>query len=169
MLQTATAPCLSKVIVDSGHFTSADPFISHGRQQDTVSLMTQMQIQPLHSKEHALSMARINEHHSLYGSVINSDTVLWLSWYVILPSGSTRSVAADVMTRCRMWMLGPVQWINLIGWRKLQDFEVYAMFIYWREMSVMLGCKWVPNTLSELEDFRQVASQIPHIQVSEVG
>lgn len=53
-------------------------------------------------------------------------------------------------------MLGPVQWINLIGWRKLQDFEVHAMFIYWREMSVMLGCKWVPKTLSELEDFRQV-------------
>lgn len=43
--------------------------------------MTQMQVQPLHSKEHALTMARINEHHSLYGSVINSDTVLWLSWY----------------------------------------------------------------------------------------
>lgn len=53
-------------------------------------------------------------------------------------------------------MLGPVQWINLIGWRKLQDFEVHAMFIYWREMSVMMGCKWVPNTLSELEDFRKV-------------
>ena len=44
--------------------------------------MTQMQVQPLHSKEHALSIARINEHHNLYGSVINSDTVLWLSWYV---------------------------------------------------------------------------------------
>ena len=29
-------------------------------------------------------MARINEHHSLYGNVINSDTVLWLSWYVSL-------------------------------------------------------------------------------------
>ena len=57
---------------------------------------------------------------------------------------------------CRMWMLGPIQWINLIGWRKLQDFEVHAMFIYWRELSVMMGCKWVPDTLIELEDFRVV-------------
>lgn len=73
-----------------------------------------------------------------------------------IPPNSTRCVAADLMPCCRMWMLGPVQWINLIGWRKLQDFEVHAMFIYWREMSVMMGCKWVPNTLAELENFRQV-------------
>lgn len=115
-----------------------------------------MQVQPLHSKGHALSIARINEHHSLYGSVINSDTVLWLSWYVNLLPDSMRSVTADSMTRYRMWMQGPVQWINRIGWRKLQDFEVHAMFIYWRELSVMMGCKWVPNTLTELEDFRRV-------------
>ena len=57
--------------------------------------MTQMQVQPLHSREHALTMARINEHHSLYGNVINSDTVLWLSWYVSLWPGSIRSMAAD--------------------------------------------------------------------------
>ena len=53
-------------------------------------------------------------------------------------------------------MQGPVEWINRIGWRNLQDFEVHAMFIYWREMSVMMGCKWVPHTLAELEDFRRV-------------
>ena len=53
-------------------------------------------------------------------------------------------------------MQGPVQWINRIGWRELEDFEVHALFIYWREMSVMMGCKWVPHTLAELEDFRRV-------------
>ena len=118
--------------------------------------MTQMQVQPLHSKEHALTMARINEHHSLYGNVINSDTILWLSWYIHLLPRAIRSLAADSIPVCRMWMLGPIQWINLIGWRKLQDFEVHAMFIYWRELSVMMGCKWVPNTLTELETFRLV-------------
>ena len=101
-------------------------------------------------------MARINEHHSLYGNVINSDTVLWLSWYVHLLPRSIQSVAADSISVCRMWMLGPIQWINLIGWRKLQNFEVHAMFIFWRELSVMMGCKWVPNTLAELETFRLV-------------
>ena len=53
-------------------------------------------------------------------------------------------------------MQGPVQWINRIGWRQLEDFEIHALFIYWREMSVMMGCKWVPHTLDDLEDFRRV-------------
>lgn len=53
-------------------------------------------------------------------------------------------------------MQGPVQWINLAGWRKLEPFEIQAMFIFWRELSVMLGCKWVPNTLEELKMFREV-------------
>ena len=63
-------------------------------------------------------------------------------------------------------MLGPIQWINLIGWRKLLDFEVHAMFIYWREMSVMMGCKWVPNTLAELENFRLVWLLIPSQKIT---
>lgn len=56
----------------------------------------------------------------------------------------------------RMWFHGPVQWINNFGWRKLEDFEVHALFVLWRELSVMLGCKWVPYTLEEFEHFRQV-------------
>ena len=57
----------------------------------------------------------------------------------------------------RMWMQGPVQWINLLGWRQLEPFEVQAMFVLWRELSVMLGCKWVPHTLKELQEFRAVS------------
>lgn len=37
--QTASAPCLSKTIVESGHFTSPDLLIAHARQQDTVCLI----------------------------------------------------------------------------------------------------------------------------------
>ena len=58
--------------------------------------------------------------------------------------------------RSRMWMQGPIQWINLAGWRKLEAFEVHAMFVFWRELSLMLGCKWVPNTLEEFRKFRDV-------------
>lgn len=39
-----------------------------------------MMAQPLGSEFSALVLARINEHHNKYGVVINSDTVLWLSW-----------------------------------------------------------------------------------------
>ncbi|KAL9102145.1 MAG: hypothetical protein Q9163_002676 [Psora crenata] len=92
-----------------------------------------MQAQPFHSLFHAQTMARVNEHHNNYGRFINSDTVLWLAW---------------------IFMNGPIQWICLAGGRPLDPWEVYAMFVMWRELSVMLGCKWVPNTPEEFEDFR---------------
>ena len=53
-------------------------------------------------------------------------------------------------------MNGPVQWINRGGWRKLEPFEVHAMWVFWRELSVRMGCKWVPYHLEELEHFREV-------------
>ena len=79
--QTCTAPILSRVIVESGHFCNPDPMLAHARQQDTVCLMTAMMAQPLGSEFSSLALARINEHHNKYGDRINSDTVLWLSWY----------------------------------------------------------------------------------------
>ncbi len=54
-------------------------------------------------------------------------------------------------------MHGPIQWINQFGYRKLNNFEEHAMFIMWRELSVMLGCKWVPQTREEFEKFRVVS------------
>lgn len=57
-------------------------------------------------------------------------------------------------------MNGPVQWISRGGWRKLEPFEVHAMWIFWRELSVRMGCKWVPYHLEELEHFREVRPAI---------
>ncbi|MCJ1457883.1 hypothetical protein MMC28_008252 [Mycoblastus sanguinarius] len=136
---TATAPCLSRVIINSGHFTNKDPLIAHARQQDTVCLMTAIMALKLHTVYSGRAIARINEHHNRYGNQINSDTVLWLS---------------------EMWMSGPIRWINRVGWRKLQPFEEHAMFVFWRELSLLLGCKWVPNNLAEFKHFRQQYVQL---------
>ncbi|KAA6406716.1 MAG: hypothetical protein FRX48_09439 [Lasallia pustulata] len=132
--KTCTAPSVSKVICETGHFTNPDPLLAHARQQDTVCLMTAMTAQPLGSIFSALCLARINEHHNTYGHRINSDTVLWLLW---------------------MFMWGPTHWINRGGWRKLEPFEVHAQWVLWRELSVRMGCKWVPTYLFELQHFRE--------------
>ena len=57
-----------------------------------------------------------------------------------------------------MWLNGPIQWINIAGWRKLEPFEEHAMFILWRELSVLLGCKWVPSTYEDFEFFSNVGA-----------
>ncbi|KAI9732337.1 MAG: hypothetical protein M1834_001544 [Cirrosporium novae-zelandiae] len=130
---TCTDPTLAKVICESGHFCNIDPHVSHKRQQDTVCLMTAIMALPIKSWNCSLACARINEHHTKYKSVINSDTMLWLSW---------------------MWTDGPIRWINNHGWRKLEPFEEHAIWIVWRELSLRLGCKWVPHTWGELVEFK---------------
>ena len=57
-----------------------------------------------------------------------------------------------------MWMQGPIRWINQFGWRPLMQWEKWALFIMWRELSVMLGCKWVPEDLATFDQFEKVYS-----------
>ena len=55
-----------------------------------------------------------------------------------------------------MWMQGPIRWINQFGWRPITQWEKWALFIMWRELSVMMGCKWVPQDLAAFDDFEKV-------------
>ncbi|KAH0563123.1 hypothetical protein GP486_002304 [Trichoglossum hirsutum] len=90
---------------------------------------------PLRSGPSSLILARINEHHNFYGPLINSDTVLYLIW---------------------LFGWGPVQMMEKFGWRKLQPFELHAMWIFWRELALRLGCKYVPETLEEMVVWKDV-------------
>ena len=55
-----------------------------------------------------------------------------------------------------MWMQGPIRWIDQFGWRPIEPFEREALFVIWRELSVMMGCKWVPKTRDLFDDFDKV-------------
>ena len=53
-------------------------------------------------------------------------------------------------------MQGPIRWINQFGWRPIMQWEKWALFIMWRELSVMMGCKWVPQDLAAFDEFETV-------------
>ncbi|KAH0536405.1 hypothetical protein FGG08_006730 [Glutinoglossum americanum] len=133
-LASASIPILSKTIIQSGHYTHRDPIIAQQRQEDTVILMSSMMAHPLRSRSSSLVIARINEHHSFYGRQINSDTVLYLIW---------------------LFGWGPVEMVQKFGWRKLQPFELHAMWIFWRELALRLGCKYVPETVEEMVAWKE--------------
>lgn len=105
--------------------------VSHRRQQDTICLMNAFMAQPLRSEYSSLALARINVHHSFY-SKINSDTVLYLIWH--------------------FWR-AEVVWINRAGWRKLEPFEVWGLWVFWRELAVRLGVKYVPFSVDEVNEW----------------
>ncbi|KAI9828118.1 MAG: hypothetical protein M1832_003645 [Thelocarpon impressellum] len=128
----STSPPLSVVTGKSGHFTSPDSLVAHQRQQDTICLMTAFLAQPLKSEYSSLALARINVHHLLYPK-INSDSVLYLIWH--------------------FWW-APIRMMNQFGWRRVQDFEVHATWIVWRELALRMGCKYVPETIAEMEEWK---------------
>jgi hypothetical protein len=115
--------------------------IAQQRQEDTVILMSSMMAHPLRSRSSSLVLARINEHHNYHGPLINSDSVLYLIW---------------------LFGWGPVQMLEKFGWRKLQPFELHAMWIFWRELALRLGCKYVPETLDEMISWKDVSGHIFH-------
>ena len=60
-------------------------------------------------------------------------------------------------------MQGPIRWINQFGWRPIMQWEKWALFVLWRELSVMLGCKWVPQDLATFDEFEKVRLSPVHV------
>ncbi|CZS92774.1 uncharacterized protein RAG0_03286 [Rhynchosporium agropyri] len=133
-LRTSTNPGVSRALVRSGHMVNPDPMIEHERLQTTVHLMSAMVAMEFRSATQSLVVSRINEHHHRYGSWINSDDVLYL---IIHFSQS------------------PVQWINAFGYRKLEAFEVQAMWVLWREIACSMGVKYIPENLEQANKWRE--------------
>ena len=102
--------------------------------QATIHMMTAFVAYKVKSQNHSLVVARINEHHHRYGIKINSDDVL----YLIIHFG-----------------LAPVPWINRFGYRKLEPFEVNAIWVLWRENACRMGVKYVPETLEQAMEWRK--------------
>ncbi|KAK0120092.1 hypothetical protein ONS95_011505 [Cadophora gregata] len=133
-LRTSTDPGVSRALVKSGHMVNPDPMVEHDRLQSTVHLMSGMMAYKFRSANHSLVISRINEHHHRYGTWINSDDVLYLIIHF-----------SEV----------PVQWISKFGYRKLEGFEVQAMWLLWRELGCSMGVKYIPETLEQAKEWRK--------------
>lgn len=103
--------------------------------QATVHLMTGLAAYPTKSPYSSLAIARINDHHHHYGSKIDSDDVIYLMIY---------------------FGLAPVPWINKSGWRKLEPFEMHAIWTVWRELACRMDVKYIPETLEKTDAWRWV-------------
>ncbi|KAL2069645.1 hypothetical protein VTL71DRAFT_14324 [Oculimacula yallundae] len=133
-LRTSTNPGVSRALVKSGHMVNPDPMVEHERLQTTVHMMSAMVAYKFRTANHSLVVSRINEHHHRYGSWINSDDVLYLIIH---------------------FSQAPVQWISRFGYRKLEGFEVQAMWILWRELACSMGVKYIPKSLEQAIEWRK--------------
>ncbi|KAH9823627.1 Glutathione S-transferase [Teratosphaeria destructans] len=132
--RTSTDPGVSHAINASGHFINEDKRVEHQRMQATVYLIGALPAYPLKSKNSGLVISRINEHHHRYGIKINSDDIL----YLVIHFG-----------------VAPIPWINKFGYRKLEPFEVHAIWILWREIGVRMGVRYMPQTYEQACEWRK--------------
>lgn len=56
-----------------------------------------------------------------------------------------------------MFWRGPVTWINRVGWRKMEDFEIQATWMIWREVGIRMGVKYMPEDYHELLKWKDVS------------
>ncbi|KAF2171333.1 hypothetical protein M409DRAFT_18448 [Zasmidium cellare ATCC 36951] len=61
----------------------------------------------------------------------------------------------DVLYLVIHFGLAPVPWINRFGYRKLEPFEVQALWVLWREVACRFGCRYVPKTLEHALEWRK--------------
>jgi len=132
-IRTSTDPGVSRATVGSGHIVNGDEFIEHERLQVTIHLMTAFMAHEMKSPIQSLVLARINEHHHRYGAKINSDDML----YLMIHFG-----------------FAPVAWINRFGYRQLEDFEIHALWVIWREIACRMGVKYIPKTVEQAQLWR---------------
>ncbi|RXW22083.1 hypothetical protein EST38_g3771 [Candolleomyces aberdarensis] len=83
---------------------------------------------PAEDPRASIALARVNFLHSKY-KISNDDYLYTLALFV----------------------LEPIQWTNLYGWRRLSPMEQDAFFIFWRDIGGRMGITDIPETLQDMK------------------
>ncbi|WP_326725558.1 DUF2236 domain-containing protein [Streptomyces sp. NBC_00243] len=121
-----TVPSISELLVKTGQFRD------HGQKRfdDTMLFEYEMKRAGLDSPHGHTAVRTLNKIHGRY-DISNDD-------YLFILASQT---------------LGPIDWINAYGWRRLTDHEIRALVNTNRRMAKLMGIKDVPETET---DFRAI-------------
>lgn len=121
-----TVPSISELLVKTGQFRD------HGQKRfdDTMLFEYEMKRAGLDSPHGHTAVRTLNKIHGRY-DISNDD-------YLFILASQT---------------LGPIDWINAYGWRRLTDYEIRALVNTNRRMAKLMGIKDVPETET---DFRAI-------------
>ncbi|KAJ2915437.1 hypothetical protein MD484_g4981, partial [Candolleomyces efflorescens] len=57
----------------------------------------------------------------------------------------------DYLYTLTLFVLEPIQWMDLHGWRRLSPMEQDAFFIFWRDIGGKMGITDIPETLQDMK------------------
>lgn len=130
LFQTYAIPSISKLLARTGRLVL--PNCVGRRAEDTLCLLTEVEMHGVDSQRGSKALARTNFLHSLYGPAISRD---------------------DLLFTLSLFILEPIRMTNSIEWRTSTDLENQARFVLWSEIGNRMGISDLPDSLQSLIDW----------------
>lgn len=128
LFRTFASPSISGLLARTGEFSRN----GQKRYDDTSLLMLQLLRYGYDSPQGRAALQRINRTHA-YFSIGNDDYLFVLSTF----------------------MLDPIDWIARFGWRRLDEREQLALFLFWRNVGERMGIESIPGSLDDMRRFSE--------------
>ncbi|KAL5485397.1 hypothetical protein ACEPAI_8039 [Sanghuangporus weigelae] len=160
LFKTYSIPTISEILLQSKQLSTAENVSK--RYADTAVListwtncpivdLTKMNLKKEGADpRHVIAIARTNWLHSRWPNIKNEDFVYTMSLFV----------------------LEPIRWARLYGWRELLPIEQEAFFVLWKEIGHRMNIRDIPETLQDLIDWTEEyeeSAMVPAQSNYEVG
>lgn len=99
------------------------------RSEDTGMFLYELLVTGLDTPRGHAALAKMNWIHARYGASISN---------------------GDLIHMLALFVLEPIRYIDNFEWRRLDELEKVALFVYWKEIGNRMGMVGIPETLDEL-------------------
>lgn len=120
------------LLVQTGEFLQR----TQKRYDDTVLILSEILEHGYDSPRGQAALVRMNKQHGRY-SIPNDEYVYTLSTFI----------------------LEPVRWIDLYGWRKVTDTEKQSFYYFWTELGCRMGIRDMPESYETFDAFNRAFEQ----------
>ncbi|KAL5528659.1 hypothetical protein ACEPAF_7795 [Sanghuangporus sanghuang] len=143
LFKTYSIPTISEILLQSKQLSTAENVSK--RYADTAVLISTWTSCPIvdltrmnlkkegADPRHAIAIARTNWLHSRWPNIKNEDFIYTMSLFV----------------------LEPIRWARLYGWRELLPIEQEAFFVLWKEIGYRMNIRDIPEMLQDLIDWTE--------------
>jgi len=124
LFRTFAAPSVGRLLHRTGEFEEN----GQKRYDDTTLLLMTILRDGYDGPIGSRSIARMNKTHAHF-KISNDDYLFVLSTFVI----------------------DPIDWIDRFGWRRLEEVEKQALFLFWRNVGERMELQSLPDSLAQME------------------
>ncbi|KAI5071377.1 hypothetical protein GOP47_0013628 [Adiantum capillus-veneris] len=128
LFRTYAIHSISHILSRAGHF-AANP---SKRYDDNDILAKEMILHHIDGPRGSLALRRLNFIHSQY-KISNADFLYVLSIFIIMP----------------------MEWISMYGYRDLTEVEKNTIFTLWHDIGTRMGIRNIPSSIQDIASYKQ--------------